>query len=455
MAHQNQHTMRLYNSHMLNIRLSYFGWMATCHLINTNQLHLGDSPESDTLLDLWTGLTAPYTDTAVQNSMVAEGLIELVDGSVSKDAVQLRYRRNPFEHVVKVIFEVTTICNFNCDHCYNTPVPRITETDPASLSQDADEFLRMGIRRFDFVGGEVSRYGNGWLEVVKHIRSRGDDIVISLYTNGWWLEQKNFQAAGQLYGNDQAYVEDLRRRGVNYLTFSLDGPGEEHDRSRHHPGLYQRILHGLRLVRQMGLSPRLSLLIRPEWSEEKRVAFLAEAADHIYDFEPNTPPLKRALRILLDPTNSVSSFIDIGNGAGDDRVQFNILDEREHELYCRNFYRLSPSLTVKANGELATCRLSQAGEGYGNIHQRPLVHVINHFDDAFIYKLHADRQLETYLPLVDRSLFGSAFTHLCSLRSIVTLLARKMHDQMVSPQDSLAVDRLNREVAMLTGHLAK
>lgn len=124
-------------------------------------------------------------------------------------------------------------------------------------------------------------------------------------------------------------------------------------------------------------------------------------------------------------------------------------------MYCRNFYRLSPSLTIKANGELATCRLSQAGEGYGNLHQQPLIEILNRFDKSFVYKLHAGRQLEKYLPLLDRSLFGSAFTHLCSLRSIVTLLARKMHEQSILFDDVLEVERINREVAVLTGHLPK
>jgi hypothetical protein len=320
------------------------------------------------------------------------------------------------------------------------------------LAEAADTFIRMGIRRFDFIGGEVSRYGDGWLDVVEHIRSRGEDINISLYTNGWWPEQENFQAAGQPFASDHAYLAELKRRGVNYVTFSLDGQAEEHDVSRHQPGLYQKIMRGLERVKQAGLFPRVSLLIRPEWTEEQMMSFLAEPATLIYDLDPQTPTRKRALRLSLDPTNSISSFIDIGNGAGDDRMQFPIMDGRDHALYCRNFYRLSPSLTVKANGELATCRLSQAGEGYGNIHQRTLVNILNHFDVAFVYQLHASRQLEQYLPLVDQALFGSAFTHLCSLRSIVTLLARKMHEQGISPDDVLAVQRINREVAVVTGH---
>jgi len=439
----------------MNLRLSYYGWMVTRHLVNTNQIRLGDSLENDLLLDLWTGTTALYVDSPLHNFMLAEGLVELVDKSVGRDEIQLRYARNPFEHLEKVIFEFTTFCNFNCDHCYNAQVPRVTESNPQLLAEAVDIFIRMGIRRFDFVGGEVSRYGNGWLEVVEQIRARGDDIIISLYTNGWWLEQENFQAAGQSFPDDQAYLSELKRRGVSHVTFSLDGPGSLHDASRHQAGLYERILRGLEKVKQAGITPRVSLLIRPEWDEAQRLSFLADIATRLYDLDPQLPALKRALRLVLDPTKSISNFIDIGNGAGDERLQFPILDQCEHPLYCRNFYRLSPSLTIKANGELAACRLLQAGEGYGNIHERSLVEILNHFDEAFVYQLHASRQLEKYLPLVDRSLFGSAFTHLCSLRSIVTLLARKMHEGGVSPEDAASVQRLNHEVAAVTGHLAR
>ncbi len=147
--------------------------MVTRHLVSVNQLHLGASAETDLLLDLYTGLSAPYADSSLHHAMRDEGMIELSPESVGREEIRLRYRRNPFEHVEKVIFEFTTYCNFNCEHCYNAQVPRLTESDPRSLMEAANSLLRMGIRRFDFVGGEVSRYGNGWLDVVEHIRSHG------------------------------------------------------------------------------------------------------------------------------------------------------------------------------------------------------------------------------------------------------------------------------------------
>ena len=33
----------------------------------------------------------------------------------------------------------------------------------------ADVMVPLGVERFDFIGGEVTLYGNRWLDVVRHI----------------------------------------------------------------------------------------------------------------------------------------------------------------------------------------------------------------------------------------------------------------------------------------------
>jgi MoaA/NifB/PqqE/SkfB family radical SAM enzyme len=396
----------------------------------------------------------PAIDSPVYSELLADGLIELTDETVSQEDTRLRYQRNPFEHLTKVIFEFTTYCNFNCEHCFNGHVPRQTETNLDLLRSAAKTLLHMGIQRFDFVGGEVSRHGDGWLELAQHIHSLDEETQISLYSNGWWLEKTDFLAAGKAYPNSLSYLADLKAHGVTHVTFSLDGPGQLHDISRGHPGLYQRILQGLELVKGAGFQPRVSLLLRPEWDSAQVEYFLAEPTTIIYDLDPQIPAHKRALRLSLDPFNAISHFIDIGNGAKDERLQFPILEERSHALHCRNFYRFSPSLTIKANGELASCRLAIAGEGYGNLHHESLVEIINHFDDAFVYRLHTERRLEKYILLVNRTLFGDQFTHLCALRAIITLLARKMNEQGVAPDDAPAIQRINQEVARETGHIS-
>jgi hypothetical protein len=53
---------------------------------------------------------------------------------------------------------------------------------------------------------------------------------------------------------------------------------------------------------------------------------------------------------------------------------------------------------------------------------------------------------------VDAELFGMSFAHLCALRAVVTMIARRMHDQGVEAGDAKGIARINREVAMVTGH---
>lgn len=183
----------------MNVRLSYYGWMITRHLANCGQLHLGVNPRGDLLLELWTGTHVPVTDSPIYSQLLADGLIDVIAETVSQDDTRLRYHRNPFEHITKVIFEFTTYCNFNCEHCFNGHVPRQTETNLDLLKSAARILLNMGLQRFDFVGGEVSRYGDGWLELAQYIHSLDEGSQISLYTNGWWLEKTDFLAAGKTY----------------------------------------------------------------------------------------------------------------------------------------------------------------------------------------------------------------------------------------------------------------
>lgn len=405
------------------------------------------------LLDLYTGLSAPDHADDLHHDLIARGLIERVPDTLRRDEIDLRYRRNPLEHVQRLIFEFTTCCNFNCAHCYNATVPRVIEHDVDRLKAAADTLLAIGLRRFDFIGGEVSKYGLGWLDLARYIRARSSDSVIALYTNGWWLEQQHFWAAGHTYADVAAYLADLKANGVSHVTFSLDGPGAEHDQSRQHPGLYERVLRGLTQVRAAGLQPRVSLLARDREPYSPRfIAWLAELAERVYDFPPETARSEKALRLFEDRTNSFSHFIDIGNGAACGEAGCRLSDIPNDRLYCRGFFRPAPSLTIKANGAVATCRITNAGEGYGNLHERPLIDILNHLQDTFVFHLHAERRLADYRRFVDPTLFGDTIGHLCTYRAILTLLARRMHEEHIDPDDDAAVQRLNLEVARLTGH---
>ena len=191
--------------------------------------------------------------------LMEAGWIEEAPAAITVEAARLRYDRNPLQHLERFNFEMTTLCNFNCRHCRNGGIAPHTETDLPLLKQSAETIMSIGIRRFDFIGGEVSRFGTGWLDLAGHITAHDrslewqQPLIVTLYTNGWWLEQRDFVAAGKSYADDRAYLRDLREHGVTHILFSIDGPEKLHDQWRGHPGLFRRVFRGLTKVSQAGI----------------------------------------------------------------------------------------------------------------------------------------------------------------------------------------------------------
>lgn len=175
----------------MNLRLSNYGHRYASEIFQTGNIDLSAlDPALRLMLDLWTGILVSDQEQPELLELERRGFIERVPETVIQAETELRYRRNPLEHVSKIIFELTTRCNFNCQHCYNATLPRVTETNLAVLKNAVDVFRAIGIERFDFIGGEVTKYGRGWLGLAQYCRRQGANIV-TIYTNGWWLEQTN------------------------------------------------------------------------------------------------------------------------------------------------------------------------------------------------------------------------------------------------------------------------
>lgn len=410
------------------------------------------NPMDRLLLDCLLNLRLPYEETPQTAALLRTGLLQSVPNTLGLDEVALRYARNPLENISRLIFEYTTLCQLNCSHCRNGHLRATLETDVAKLQHAVDVVLPLGARRFDFVGGEVMMYGRGWLDVLQHIREY-PPIIANVLTSGWFLGKTDFNAAGVRYANDTAYLAHLKESGLTHVTFSIDGPEELHDQWRGVPGLYRRIMRGFETVRAAGLVPQVSVVLENDLSDTQTARWLGELADAIYDFPPGTNLEKRLLQLTTDDINYISHFIDVGNAVQLKRGKHRIDGIPDEQLRCKAFFRPAPNLRIKATGELSICPLLDAGEGYGNIHEKDLVHLLNHLHESFVFRLHAEDRIADYRQYLDSEIFGEHVDHVCSLRSVLTLIAREMEERSVDPGDLETIHNINVEVAQRSGFL--
>ena len=452
----------------MRIRLSNYGYRYTSVRVNSPSFQ---GAEMRALEHLQQSLLLPYTESATEKQLLERGLIELVPDDASDEDTALRYIRNPLENIDLVNFEMTTRCNLHCLHCRSGILKRRTETDIDALKSAAERFLDLGVIRFIFIGGEVSKYGDGWLDLVQHIhqyyranqaripRPFTGKLKIALLTSGWWLEQTDFEAAGRTYESATTYLREMKKSGLTHILFSIDGPEELHDVWRQTPGLYRRILRGIPQAYAAGLIPKVSLVVNTQEHVRLGIDYLEDVVDLLYDLPNHMAQDERMAILLADPMNLVSNFIDINSGVQLREGRFHLSEIDPTMLRCKAFYRPAPKISIATSGEIAICPLMNAAEKYGNIHERRLVDVLNTLDENFVFRLHADRSIEAYLPLMDTSIFGEYFDHVCSLRIILNLLAIGMKEQGLSPNSVTNADgprlaQINREVARWTGHLA-
>jgi MoaA/NifB/PqqE/SkfB family radical SAM enzyme len=384
--------------------------------------------------------------------LVERSLVERVPYA-PLDAIRTRYARNPLEHVRRVVFEYTTLCNLDCAHCRNSHLEATHTRDASALARVGEVWIAAGVTRFDFIGGEVIAYAKGWLELVSSLVARGATHV-SVLTSGWFLGAGGFVAAGRRYENDDELLSDLARSGVTHVVFSLDGPEEIHDRSRASAGLYRRALASFEKVRAHGLHPRVSVVVDRSLGAERLAAWLDSLARAVY-----LDPSARGDRLVADESNYASNLVDVGGAVQLRRsksaprgpgAQFS-----DEQLRCKNFFRPSPTFRVKASGEVSLCPLVDGGDGYGNVFDRDILWILNHMHEALVFRLHADREIARYRPLLDRELFAGQLEHLCSLRTALNMLAAIIERRRVAHDDRAALREANREVAERMGILPR
>lgn len=416
---------------------------------NNQPAQAKNNPQIKILLDIF---KQRQIDVALPLNAQYKQLIELgyLEESRINDLKQIefKYEKNPLQHVEKLIFEYTKDCNFNCLHCRNgyTKSESIIKID--ELKKVVEVFENLGIKRYDFIGGEVTKLGYKWLELTRYI-NRNNDKIVTVYTNGWWTKKQNFEAAGKFYKNTDEYLTDLKQNGVTHILFSIDGNENIHDKNRQQPGLFERILQSITQVKNIGIYPRITG-VTFERFDEKFVKTYTKIADKIYDLPPDTDIGTKINTLLHDATNHFSNFIDIGNGVKMKKNKHHIKNISLKHLHCKAFYRPYPGIRITDNGNLSVCPLLDAGKGYGNIYENDIIKLLNNFQQSLPYQLHANKEIKNYLKYYRTDIFGEYYDHICSVRTILTLIAKKLQNKTEITEEIIM--QINKEIVQYSGH---
>ncbi|HNX95031.1 MAG TPA: hypothetical protein PKL14_07705 [Holophaga sp.] len=449
----------------MQILLSHFGQRWCQHQLNVlapgAQPAVLDPREWQLLLELMCGRAILFENRAPEAEvLLTQGLVDDSALALDPEALKLRMKRNPLEHVRWVVIEYTTACDLHCRHCRNLGRPSLTESQPERLAAAAVPFLELGIRRFDFIGGEVIQHGVGWLDVVRSIHrsaegllvdASGNTLSIGVMTSGWFLGRKNFAAAGRSYVDDRALMEHLLEAGVTHLVFSLDGPAPLHDAWRGIPRLFGRILDGIRSAQRVGLRAQVSILNPSILAKPASLAWLREVSQALYgwpdpvrDGECDDAEALRS-RLSADEHNYVSNLIDVGGAARFREGRIFVREIADAVLRCKNFFRPAPSLYLNASGELATCPLMGDAPGYGNFHDTGMRDILNHIHEAPLFRLHAEHRLPEYRRFLDLGLLGERVDHVCTLRVALTRLALEIESGRLDPGNARDLREANRK----------
>lgn len=131
-----------------------------------------------------------------------------------------------------MIFFVTSRCNAKCGHCFNW---QRAEADHQDLGLDEYRKISANMPRMIFMffsGGEP------------FLRQDFADIVELFHKNNH-IQKAQTPSNGSLPEAMEQQVTQILKRcpGLHYsITLSVDGIGEEHDRLRGFPGLFERVM---------------------------------------------------------------------------------------------------------------------------------------------------------------------------------------------------------------------
>ncbi len=146
--------------------------------------------------------------------------IEWRDAHAKGQSIDEILQRAPNHAPISINLDVTTACNYRCDHCVDMDILNTgIRYDHEQLKNSLTTLIDRGLRSVIIIGGGEPTVYPGFADIVKHLKAR--DIQIGVVTNGSRMDRI-------------AEVAEVLTKG-DWVRLSLDSGDNETFRAMHKP----------------------------------------------------------------------------------------------------------------------------------------------------------------------------------------------------------------------------
>lgn len=195
------------------------------------------------------------------------------------------------EFPLKVLFELTYACNFNCIHCYNVCENK-KELSTAGVKKILKQLQEKGTFHVGFTGGEPL-LRKDIFEILDYAKRLG--LRVTILTNGYLINAKIADKIASLGTN------------LNKVDISFLGADEKTFESiTQKPGSFKKIKKSIQLLRKRNLDLMLKFtLMKQNKKQLKKISQLAKEWDCMFKYSPSlnakTDGRKGPLQYRLSP----------------------------------------------------------------------------------------------------------------------------------------------------------
>ncbi len=275
---------------------------------------------------------------------------KIILGSPNKEAIELKVSKVRVDGLpVHALLDITSACNCNCLTCYHKDDLDGFYPKAVDLKRRIDKLKELGVLLIEVTGGEPF-LRKDLFEILSYIKSQG--LLFYVVTNGEYL-----------YSADALLLKLLK--SSNGLAVSLDGFGNKHDQMRRRPGLFNKIVKGLKVCLLNKIPAVLvSTLNKENVGSIFKMLRLAKDNSCILHLRPTIKTGGALSNKIKDsyPVNKVRGLLN------DKNVRNGFLGEKRNISISCNYYGcgLRRRISVDVYGRIFPCVMDRA-RNIGNI----------------------------------------------------------------------------------------